>query len=103
MNIRCNAGLYRTNMVGELYGYGTVWYNLKGVANNLLLSQVEKKHRVTYDSAALKTFVVHKNDGSERRFEQAKNGHFYLNTEQSSGTVLVNTVDGNMSRYTNCS
>ena len=79
-------------------------YNLKGVANILLLSQVKIKHCVTYNSAASKaSFVVHKNDGSERRFEQAKNGHFYLNTEQSSGTVLVNTVDGNMSRYTNCS
>ena len=77
-------------------------YNLKGVANSLLLSQVKIKHCVTYNSAASKaSFVVHKNDGSERRFEQAKNGLFYLGTEQSSGTVLVNTVDKNKSRYTN--
>ena len=27
MNIRCNAGVTHTNMVGELNGYGTVWYN----------------------------------------------------------------------------
>jgi hypothetical protein len=25
MNIGCNAGVTRTNMVGELNGYGTVW------------------------------------------------------------------------------
>jgi hypothetical protein len=42
MNIRCNAGVTRTNMVGELNGYGTVWYNPKGIAKILSLSQVEK-------------------------------------------------------------
>ena len=44
MNIRYNAGLTRNNMVGKLDGYGTVWYNPKGIANILSLSQVEKKH-----------------------------------------------------------
>jgi hypothetical protein len=66
MNIRCNAGVPRTNMVGELNRYGTMWYNPKKIANILSLSQVEKKHHVTYDSAASKAFVVHKSDGSER-------------------------------------
>ena len=101
MNIRYNAGLTRNNMVGKLDGYGTVWYNPKGIANILSLSQVEKKHCQTCDNAASKAFVVHKNDGSKRRFEQAKIGLFYLDTEQSSNTVLVNTVDKIKSRYTN--
>jgi hypothetical protein len=78
MNIRCNAGLSHTNMVGDLDGYGTVWYNPKGIANILSLSQVEKKYRVTYDSAIAKTFVVHKDDGSECRFIQDKSGLFYM-------------------------
>ena len=26
-HIHCNAGITSTNMVGELVGYGTVWYN----------------------------------------------------------------------------
>jgi hypothetical protein len=43
MIIRCNAGVTHTNMVGELNGYSTVWYNPKGIANILSLSQVEKK------------------------------------------------------------
>ena len=85
-------------MVGELDGYGTVWYNPKGIANILLLSQVEKKHRVTYDSAASNAFVVHKNDSSKRRFAQAKSGLFYLDMKQSSGTVVVNTIEANKSR-----
>jgi hypothetical protein len=69
------------------------WYNPKGIANILALSQVEKKHCVTYDSAASKAFVVHKNDGSDRGFEQAKSGLFYLDTEQSSGTVTPANCD----------
>ena len=56
---------------------------------------------MTYNSAASKAFVVHKNDGSERRFEQAKSRLFDLDTEQNSGTVLVNTVEENKARYTN--
>jgi hypothetical protein len=43
MNIRCNAGVSRTNMVGDLPGYGEVWYNPEGIANILSLSQVKKK------------------------------------------------------------
>jgi hypothetical protein len=55
---------------------------------------------VTYDSAVSKAFIVHKNDGSKRRFQQATSGLFYMDTEQTSGTVLVNTVEENKSKYT---
>jgi hypothetical protein len=34
MNIRCNAGVTRTNMIGDLPGFdGKVWYNPNGIAN----------------------------------------------------------------------
>jgi hypothetical protein len=42
MNIKCNAGVTSTNMVGDLPGYGQVWYNEKGIANILSLSRVEE-------------------------------------------------------------
>jgi hypothetical protein len=39
MNIRCNAGVTRTNMIGDFGGYaGEVWYNPNGIANILGLS-----------------------------------------------------------------
>jgi hypothetical protein len=67
MNIRCNAGVTHTSMVGELNGYGTVWYNLKGIANILSLSQVEKKHQVTYDSATVQLVLeTFKEEGKAR-------------------------------------
>jgi hypothetical protein len=33
MNINCNAGVTRTDMVGDLPGYGEVWFNKSGIAN----------------------------------------------------------------------
>jgi hypothetical protein len=79
MNILCNAGVSQTNMIGDLPGYGgEVWYNPKGIANILSLSNVKKHHRVTYDSNAEKSFIVHKKVGNQRRFKQSNKGLFYL-------------------------
>jgi hypothetical protein len=33
MNIKCNAGVTRTDMVGDLPGYGEVWFNKSGIAS----------------------------------------------------------------------
>ena len=35
MDIHCNAGITSTKLIGELRGYGTVWYNPTGIANIL--------------------------------------------------------------------
>jgi hypothetical protein len=102
MNIRCNAGVSRTNMIGDLPGYkGEVWYNPEGIANILSLSDVEKYHHVTYDSKAEKAFIIHQTEGAdERRFKQSDKGLFYLDTAKCTGTVLINTVADNKANYT---
>jgi len=46
--------------IGDLLGYGTVWFNEDGIAN--ILSLHNKKYRVTYDSTAYDCFEVHKVD-----------------------------------------
>jgi hypothetical protein len=38
MDIHCNAGVTSTNMVGDLPGYGTVWYHPIGIAKILSLA-----------------------------------------------------------------
>jgi hypothetical protein len=69
MTIRCNAGTIRTNMMGKLPGCdGDIWFNPKGIANILSLSDVEKYHKITYGSTEEKSFIVHKENGGERRF-----------------------------------
>jgi hypothetical protein len=105
MNIKCNAGVTRTDKIGDLPGYGEVWFNEKGIANILLLSKVEEKYRITYDSADSKQFIVHKENGSVRKFTQSASGLFYLDArkakKEKDGTVLVNTVEDNKTKYTN--
>jgi hypothetical protein len=66
MNIKCNAGVTRTSWVGDLPGYGQVWYSKAGIANILSLSKVEDKYRITYGSAEEKQFIVQKDDGEKR-------------------------------------
>lgn len=104
MNIHCNAGIASTDQVGDLPGYGTVWYHPKGIANILSLSRVkENGYHVTYDSNNGNKFVVHKPDGSTRVFEQSNRGLYYLETSaQANGAVtMVNTVADNRINYTN--
>jgi hypothetical protein len=83
MNINCNAGVTRTDMVGDLPGCGEVWFNKRGIANILSLSRMEKKHRITYDSKSGKQFIVHKENGMMRRFRQSEDGLFCMDAKES--------------------
>ena len=75
MDIHCNAGVASTDMIGELHGYGTVWYHPDGIANILSLSRVkEQGYRVTYDSQGGNHFTVAKTDGSTRVFNESNRG-----------------------------
>jgi len=50
MNIHCNAGVSTTKPVGDLPGYGTVWFYEDGIANILSLSRVKRDHEVSFNS-----------------------------------------------------
>jgi hypothetical protein len=100
MDIHCNAGVTSTDLIGDLPGYGEVWYHPHGIANILSLARVKEKHRVTFDSAGQNKFVVHKADGTTRCFKQSRRGLYYLEAGAST-IVLVNTVADNKSKYTN--
>ena len=81
MAIHCNAGITSTNLVGDLPGYGEVWYNPNGIANILSLSRVKARgFRVTFDSNTGNEFHVHKTDGNKRVFQQSKRGLYYMDT-----------------------
>ena len=101
LKIHCNAGVATTNMVGELRGYGTVWYFSKGIANILSLSRVVAKgHHVTYDSQNGNEFTLTKSDGktscTSHVFKQSERGLYFMDTTDTKNDVtLVNTVDDN--------
>ena len=104
MYIHCTAGVTRTNLVGELPGYGTVWFHPDGIANILSLSRVKTKYQITFDSDENNEFIVHKPDGSTRNFKESSCGLYYPSTAVTgvaeTGTALVTTVADNASNYT---
>jgi hypothetical protein len=70
------------------------------ITSILSLSKVEEQHRITYDSATDNGFVVHKSDGETRNFKKSRNGLVYLDVTDRTGTVLLDTVANNETRYT---
>lgn len=101
LTIHTQTGSSSTQMKGTFKGYGTVWFCQQGIANILSLSNVMKKHRVTFDSSRGNAFEVHKESGN-RVFRQSPRGLYYLDLkgDQSDGVALINTVAENKSRYT---
>ena len=59
MRVHCNAGSRLTNLVGDLPGYGTVWYDPKAIANILSLRRVRDHYHISYDSSH-RRFIVTK-------------------------------------------
>jgi Zinc knuckle len=90
MDIHCNAGVTSTNLVGDLPGYGTVWYHPKGIANILLLNRVKAKYHVTYDSTNGNAFTVHK-EGDRRTCSITtwQNCCFYVRGHTNGSSVLM--------------
>ena len=103
MDIHCNAGITSTSLVGDLQGYGTVWYHPNGIANILSLARVkERGYHVTFDSRSNNAFHVHKTDGTIRVFTESAKGLYYLDTskqKQTTEVTMVNTVDENSAEY----
>lgn len=73
MCIHCNAGVMRKNQVGDLRGFGKVWYH-----PNLLMAVVEKYFRVPYAGATDEEFTVIKQDVSSMKFWRSLRGRTVL-------------------------
>ena len=82
MRIKCNAGYRITQQVGDLAGYGRVWFDPHGMANILSLHLAVKRNwHVKYDSKqADGAFVVTKPDGKVFKFVRSESGLHYLDT-----------------------
>jgi hypothetical protein len=96
----CNAGRCTMTMVGDLPGYGTVWYDLESIANVLSLKRVAKKYHVTFDSKHGGSFIVTKPGGTVFKFKQSAAGLYFLDTNKTV-TFVVNNVADNKGNYTN--
>ena len=107
MKIQCNAGTRVTNLVGDLPGYGLVWFDSRAIANVLSLKLVKDRYHVKYNSSEKEGFVVTKPNGEQFNFTESSSGLHYLDTSNrnpSRGahtTLVVNTVAENKKKYTN--
>lgn len=103
MFVRCNAGVRVTNLIGDLPGYGTVWFDDKAIANILSFKNVRKKYKVGYQVVGdVGRFVVTKPDNEAMFFYESEEGLHYMDVEEKkSGTMLINTVADKRSNYTN--
>jgi Zinc knuckle len=103
MKIHSTGGVSHTDMVGELPGYGTVWYQPNGIANILSLVRLRQQvYVITYSSENDNAFTVTKKDGTARIFKQSERGLYYLDTQlEPHHAVLINTVKDNQYKYSN--
>ena len=98
--IHCNAGNVLIDTVGELRGFGTVWYHPDGIANCLSLALVSDRYRVTLDTSVSQSFFVHKDDGSTRRFDRIDCDLYACDVTTTNGALLaIVTVDGQKKKY----
>ena len=107
MKIQCNAGTRVTNLVGDLPGYGPVWFDSRAIANVLSLKLVKERYHVKYNSSETEGFVVTKPSGEQFNFRESSSGLHYLDTSNPNPnrdvhtTLVVNTVAANKAKYTN--
>ena len=65
-------------LIGDLEGYGPVWYHLKAIANILSLLRVEDKQIITYNSQDKNGFTVHdSNDKPRHYYKRCAKGLYY--------------------------
>jgi hypothetical protein len=93
LEVSTNGGKLFTNQKATVPNYGEVWYNPNAVTNIFSLSEMEKKHRITYDSTKEKAFTVHL-PNKQVRFIKSSNGLYYhklrYNTDINKNKTSVN-------------
>ena len=106
MHIHCNAGVLIVTLIGDLPGYGPVWYHPDAIANILSQSRVEDHDDtlITYNSRSGDGIIVHdKDDQPMHHYQRCQKGLFYRDMSEQAGTTLmgVATVKRNESKFTN--
>jgi hypothetical protein len=64
-------------MVGDLPGFGTVWFNEKWIANILSLAAVLKVCRIRMDTQREPAILVHKKNDDIMKFLESTTGLYY--------------------------
>jgi len=87
--LQSNGGEMYTDYVGDVKGYGTVWFNPSSLANILSFANVRKQFKVTMNTGPLDpspTIMVHKRNGKPMCFREHAMG---LYVHQSSNDKVA--------------
>ena len=103
LRLHTNAGTSISRLQGYL-GSHKFWIDPQGIANVISLRSLEKKYRVTYDSAvAGGAFVVHTDRGEIRFVRCPDSGFPYVDLDDHTvdvAAMLVQSVRGNYEGFT---
>jgi len=97
MTLSSNGGKMKINKQATISGYqNRVWFSGRAITNIIVLSNIVKQYRVTYDSDDL-TFVVHreKHHKPNMEFKMHESGLHVYEPQKSDDYIFVNTVTGN--------
>ena len=100
IRVHCNSGVKVVDRIGDLPGYGTVWYEPTVIANIMSMSRATKKSRVIFDSEGGKFFMMVLLD-REVKFQLSCNGLYYFDaTDRENSVLLLKTVSENKEGFT---
>ena len=100
ININTLAGTAVTCQQGDLPGVRTVWYHPEGIANVLSMGIVSMDLRITMDTSVDNAIIVHKTDGTIRRFGLTTTGLYLSNLGDYSGSLLtITTIEDQKMKY----
>lgn len=102
VNVQCNAGRIKVDMIGDLRGFGWVWYYPQGIANILSMSLVSNDYRITMDTDVCNSLFVHKPDGTTREFHRSDCNLYICNLlPNKTAMPTIKTVEKQKQFYSN--
>ena len=94
LDIFCNAGNTKTNVIGKLEEYGDVWLYSNGILNILYIHCVAEHFHITCDSYVGNCFTVWKQNFCPRKLIPGPCKLYFCNLQDMDGHILATTDTG---------
>ena len=91
--LKSNGGEMEASEVGNIPGYGKVWYNSDSMANILSFANVRKKCKISFETGPddpSPTIVVHRSTGKPMLFKEHALGLYVHDTTEKSSKSSLN-------------
>ena len=92
LHLRSNGGTMIANMIGDIPGYGTVWFHPRSLANILSFSNIRKRfnvHMNTGPNDPNPSIVVFKPNGKKVTFSEHSMGLYVHNTNNKTLRIII--------------